>query len=224
MSQTIHLDTLHSSVFFTDVSDTVLESVLPHCEIMTLATGDILFEQDSQADALYFLESGKIQVIRRYPEGYEVVIATEEPPYIIGEISMLAGQVRTGRVVAIENCRLIKISQKAILELCESASEIPLQALKNLGIRLYRLNLRVRENAISNVSARVASLLLLMANNETSSFKNTSATINDMARAAATNSDIVNRLLKQWAEYEIISLSEQEISIKQAEALRNLAG
>lgn len=223
MSQTIYLDILRESVFFTDVSDTVLESVLPHCEVMDLASGELLFEQDSQADSLYFLESGKIQVIRRYPDAHEVVIATENAPYVIGEISLLADQARTGRVVALENCRLIKLSQKAISELCESASEIPLQALKNLGIRLYRLNLRVRENGISNVSARVASLLLLLADNQAIITKNPS-TINDMARAAAVNVDSINRLLKQWAEYEIIGLSEQEISIKQTEALRNLAG
>ena len=223
MSQAIHIDILRHSVFFRNVSQSVLEEIASHCEVISLDAGDILFEQDSESDALFFLEKGEIQVIRRYPEGYDVIIATESAPYVIGEISMLANKARTGQVITTKDCHMLKLNREAIWAICESAPPIAMEALRNLGVRLYRLNLRVRENAVSNVSARVASLILLLGDNHRP-IKNDIETLSHIARASATNLDVVSRLLHQWAEYEIITMNEQEITIQQAEALRNLAG
>lgn len=223
MSQTIQLENLRHSVFFRNVSHNVLEEVSTHCEFITLEAGDILFGQDSESDALYFLEDGEVQVIRRYPEGYDVILATEKPPYVIGEISMLANQTRTGRVIATQDCRLIKLTRTNIWKICESAPPIALEALRNLGVRLYRLNLRVRENAVSNISARVASLLLLLTENH-APIKNDAEAIAHIARASAANVDIVRRLLKQWVEYDLIDMDDNGITVKQSDALRIIAG
>lgn len=142
---------------------------------------------------------------------------------MIGELSLLANQPRTGSVVAVGDCDLIKLSRDSILEICEKMPQISLKAITHLGKRLYRLNLRVRESAIGNIAARVASVLLLLAANDAEQvFPLVSVT--RLARATAINPDAVERLLRQWAEYEIISQNGQEVSIHNVEALRNLAG
>lgn len=223
MNPTIDLDTLRESVFFRDVEDEILVDIVPHCEVLPLAAGETLFEQDSASNALYFLEVGQIQVLRRYPDGNELVIATESPPYVIGEISMMANLPRSGRVVAVETCRLIKLGRDEILEVCARIPEMTVQTLTNLGQRLYRLNLRVRENAVSNVAARIASLLLLLTDNQAAKIDG-NLSPDDIARATAVNSEVVDRLLKQWSEYEIISHDGQQITINHPEALRNLIG
>ena len=223
MILTINADTLRNSFLFKDVEQSILEEVARHCQTMELHAGETLFEQDSAPDALYFLESGQIHVVRHYPEGYEVVIATEVPYYVIGELSLLANEPRTGSVVAVGDCELIKLSRASILEICEKMPQISLKAMNHLGKRLYRLNLRVRESAIGNIAARVASVLLLLAENqENQTFS--SVGVARLARATAINPDAVERLLKQWADYEIISQNGQEIRLHKIEALRNLAG
>lgn len=223
MLLTINADTLRNSFLFKDVDQAILEEVAKHCQAMELHAGETLFEQDSAPDALYFLESGQIHVVRHYPEGYEVIIATEVPYYVIGELSLLANQPRTGSVVAVGDCDLIKLSRDSILEICEKIPEISLKAISHLGKRLYRLNLRVRESAIGNIAARVASVLILLAeNNQTKTFP--AVAVTRLARATAINPDAVERLLKQWAEYEIISQSGQSIIVHNLEALHNLAG
>jgi CRP/FNR family transcriptional regulator len=223
MLLTINADTLRNSFLFKDVDQSILEQVAKHCQAMELHAGETLFEQDSVSDALYFLESGQIHVVRHYPEGYEVVIATEVPYYVIGELSLLANQPRTGSVVAVGDCDLIKLSRASILEICEKIPEISLKATSHLGKRLYRLNLRVRESAIGNIAARIASVLLLLAENQdTNDFS--SVAVTRLARATAINPDAVERLLKQWSDYEIISQNGQKITIHNLETLRNLAG
>lgn len=223
MFLTINADTLRNSFLFKDVDQALLQKVVQHCQPMELHAGETLFEQDSEPDALYFLETGQIHVVRHYPEGYEVVIATETPYYVIGELSLLANMPRTGSVVAVGDCDLIKLSRDAILEICENVPQISLQALTHLGERLYRLNLRVRESAIGNITARVASVLLLLSDNQ-SGTSIASVPITRLARATAINAEAVERLLKRWAEYDIISLNGQQITIHKLNTLHDLAG
>jgi predicted transcriptional regulator len=80
----------------------------------------------------------------------------------------------------------------------------------------------VRESAVSNVSARIASVLLLMAEGEATTLKQVNIT--RLARATAMDADVVERILRQWHEYGVISTQEQQITIHNRAALRNFAG
>lgn len=223
MAQTINLNTLRNSFLFKDVEMDVLQKVARHCQPMTLDAGETLFEQDTPPDAMYFLEDGQIHIVRRYPDGYEVILATEVPYYIIGELSLIANQPRTGSVIAVGDCDLIRISRQAILEICETIPEVAVKALTHLGNRLYQLNLRVRESAVGNVAARVASVLLLLCNNENGMITS-EVSITRLARATAMDADVVERLLRQWSKQDIITVHRQQITVHSVEALRNLAG
>jgi CRP-like cAMP-binding protein len=167
---------------------------------------------------MYFLESGQIHVIRQYPDGDEVILATEVPYYVIGELSMLANEPRTGKVVAVGDCDLLKLSRDDFLHLVKVTPEIAVSALDDLGKRLYKLNLRVRESAIGNVAARVASVLLLMDDSSQA------VSMTRLARATAMDADVVERLLKDWESKGIISLKEQKLRILDMLVLQSIAG
>jgi CRP/FNR family transcriptional regulator, cyclic AMP receptor protein len=222
MATTYNVSVLRNSFLFKEADESVLKAVNQHCEVMELDAGETLFEQDTAPDNMYFLIDGQIHIVRHYPEGYDVTIATEVPFYVIGELSMLANQPRTGSVVAVGDCDLIRLSRKAVLEICETYPEVAVRALSHLGTRLYRLNLWVRESAVSNVSARIASVLLLMAGNQNTTLNDVSIT--RLGRATAIDADVVERLLRQWAEYGVITIDNQQITIQQIEALRTFAG
>ncbi|RMG69510.1 MAG: Crp/Fnr family transcriptional regulator [Chloroflexi bacterium] len=212
---------LRNSFLFKDADDAVLEKVATFCQYMPLNAGEQLFEQGSPADAMYILESGQVHVIREYPDGYEVIIATESPYYVIGELSLLADQPRTGKVVAVADCDLIMLSRQAILDVYAEMPQIAVRALTQLGNRLYRLNLKVRENAIGNIKARIASVLLLLAENH---HEQIMLPITRLARATAIDADVVERTLHQWSNQGIIHLDGQRVTVQDMATLRNLAG
>jgi CRP-like cAMP-binding protein len=216
--QTIDYQILRNSFLFKDVDNMLLRLIASHLQPMTLYAGDTLFEQDAEADAMYFLESGQIHVIREYPDGDEVILATEVPYYVIGELSMLANEPRTGKVVAVGDCDLLKLSREDFLHLVKITPEIAVSALDDLGKRLYKLNLRVRESAIGNVAARVASVLLLMGDSKDK------LSVTRIARATAMDTDVVDRLLRGWEQEKIISLKDEGLKILNMTALQNLAG
>lgn len=224
MSTVIELDILRNSLLFKNISHDVLKAVAEKAEPYTLNAGETLFEQDDPSDALYFLVDGQIHVIRTYPDGYDVILATENPFYVIGELSMLADEPRTGKVVAVTDSDLIKVHREDIVTLCNANPEIAMAALDHLGGRLYQLNLRVRESAIGNVGARLASALLMLSGGENGTISNAETTITRLARTTAMDPDIVENLLKQWDMNGTITRDGRAIKLLDVEALRNIAG
>jgi CRP-like cAMP-binding protein len=223
MVQTMSPVILRNSFLFKEVGTDVLSDVVKHCQRMELLAGETLFEQDSEPDAMYFLEEGQIHVVRHYPSGTEVILATEVPYYIIGELSMLANLPRTGSVVAVGNCDLIRVSREAVEEISHKHPDVPLKALKHLGERLYKLNLHVRESAIGNITARIASVLLLLSNEQNGEIF---GLINNtrLARATALDVDVVDHTMKKWVSEGILSVEGQTVSIHDIHALKNIAG
>lgn len=213
---------LRNSFLFKEVSDDVLQQVAQHAQPMELAAGETLFKQDDPSDAMYFLAEGQIHIVRSYPDGYEVILATEVPDYVIGELSLLAGQPRTGSVVAVGNCDLVRLDRQAIVDVWTDHPELAVQALTHLGQRLYRLNLRIRESAVGNVGARVASVLLMLANQDVEAVKGLS--VPRLARATAMDPDVVEHLLNTWTEQGIIDGAGQELRILDMNALKRTAG
>ena len=160
---TIEPEDLRDVDMFRAVDEVALRELAEHCRRIELMAGATLFEQNSPSDALYVLETGQIHILRQYEDGEHVVLATEVPWYVIGDLSMLAAQPRTGAVEAVSDCTLIALQRSAFFTLCKQHIGLALAVQEQLAQRLFRMNLRARENAIGNMAARVASLLLLMA-------------------------------------------------------------
>lgn len=223
MVQTISPVILRSSFLFKEVETDILSDVVKYCQPMELLAGETLFEQDSEPDAMYFLEAGQIHIVRHYASGHEVILATEVPYYVIGELSMLANLPRTGSVVAVGNCDLLRIKRDAVESLSRKHPDMPFKAMKHLGQRLYKLNLRVRESAIGNVMARIASLLLLLSNEQNGVIHGLTNNTR-LARATALDTDVVDHMMKKWRDDGILSIEGQTMTIHDIDALKNIAG
>jgi len=223
MSVTISKDQLKNASLFQDFSDDVLEELATQCHIVELAAGDTLFQQDVPGEVLYILEEGQIHIVRKYPTGEEVVLATEGPYYVIGELSMLAGLPRTGGVVAVSDCSLIAVDRQAFMDVCERVPEVAGKVIVYLSQRLYQMNLLVREHAIGNVAARVASMLVLLSGGEPGEIP-ARIRVSRIARAVAIDADSVERILNEWVDAGHIEFAGRKIKILDAEAIRNIAG
>ena len=223
MMQTITPTLLRNSFLFKGVDSDILAEVAVHCQRLELLAGETLFEQNSEPDAMYFLEAGQIHVVRQYRSGQEVILATEVPFYVIGELSLLANQPRTGSVVAVGNCDLVKVTRDTIETLSHQYPDIALKALGHLGKRLYRLNLHVRESAIGNIQARIATVLVLLASGNEGAIASEVNTT-QLARATALDADVVKHHMAQLVGEGIISVNGYTVTVNDLARLRNIAG
>lgn len=223
MVEGIHFTELRDAALFRDLSDEVLAELASSCRYRELLADEQLFVQGDESDALYVLQEGQVHVLRSYPDGEQVILATESPYYIVGELSMLANQPRTGTVVAVSDCELLEISRDDFEAVCHRHPEVAVQMMEYLGQRLYRMNLMVREYALGNVAARVATLLLLMATDDTSQTLE-DVRVSRLARAAATDADKVQRVLTTWSEAGYVELSSHTVRIMDVDAIEAIAG
>ena len=115
---------LRNYMMFRELDENSLSELAKHCQYLELQAGKTLFEQNEASDALYMLEDGQIHVVRQYPDGEQVILATEGPYYVIGDLSMLTGSPRTGTVVAVSDCTLIRLSREAFDDVCNHTYDI----------------------------------------------------------------------------------------------------
>ncbi len=209
---------------FRAADEAALQDMAQHCTRIELSADTTLFEQNAPGDALYVLEYGQIHILRQYEDGEQVILATEIPFYPIGNLSMLSGQARTGTVVAVSDCTLIVLKRSTWLALCDRHHGLALAVQEQLALRLYRMNLLVRENAIGNAAARLASLLLLMAEDMPDNPLTQPLRVLRMARATATDTDVVEHLLNDWEAAGLIRLSEGQLEVLDIPSLERLAG
>jgi CRP-like cAMP-binding protein len=205
------------------LDDEILRALAEHCEYRELPAGVTLFEQGAPGDALYLLQTGQVHIVRQHPDGEQVILATEGPYYVIGDLSMIADQPRTGAVVAVSDCGLIRLDRDSFCRACDRYPGLAFSVMTYLGRRLYRMNLQVREFAIGNVAARVASVILLL-----SGSANGASTgqihVSRVARAAATDADVVERLLASWANEGYLTFDGRQVTLHAIETLRAIAG
>ncbi len=209
---------------FRAADEEALIDMAQHCTRIELLAGATLFEQNAPGDALYVLEDGQIHILRQYEDGEQVILATEIPFYPIGNLSMLAAQPRTGTVVAVSDCTLIVLKRSTWLALCDRHHSLLRAVQERLALRLYRMNLLVRENAIGDAAARVASLLLLMAEDMPDSPLLQPYRVNRMARATATDVDVIEHLLADWESEALIRIHDDQVEILDVKRLERLAG
>lgn len=214
---------LKNAMLFKNMPDETLMELAKHCQLMELPADEMLFQQDDPGDALYLLEEGQVHIVRKYPNGEEVILDTEGPYYVIGELSMLAGQPRTGGVLAVSDCTLIALKHEAFMDVCRRIPGLASAVMTYLATRLYRMNLMVRENAIGNMAARIASVLLLLSGGKAGEVP-TDVRVNRIARAAAVNADTVERMLQDWTKAGYITFDGRRLTIHNSEVLQNMSG
>jgi CRP/FNR family cyclic AMP-dependent transcriptional regulator len=90
--------------------DIHVESLLPIMKRKTYQKGTVLFSMGDQADAMYFLVSGKV----RFPE----IDVTIGPGNLFGEMALFLKQRgRTSSAVCVETCELCTLSDARVKEL-----------------------------------------------------------------------------------------------------------
>lgn len=76
-------------------------------EIFEPEPGSVLFKEGDQADAVYLVLEGKLQVFVER-KGTDVVLTDSGPSTIIGELAVLCGVPRSASVRVLENSKILK--------------------------------------------------------------------------------------------------------------------
>ena len=88
----------------------LIESLAPRSRSGSRAEGEVLVEQGDTADTVYFVESGRMSASQAPPQG-DVVVGTVEAGHVIGEVTVVAGGLRTATLRASGPVEVLEIER-----------------------------------------------------------------------------------------------------------------
>ena len=112
------------------------------------APGHVVFREGDEADALYLVDEGTVEVRRR-----DETLAVLGPGSFVGELGLLLGTTRSADLVAATSARLWRLRRVAVDALLDAHPVIAMELSRELARRLVRTNERLAPMAPDPVVA-----------------------------------------------------------------------
>src|SRR5260370_30997725 len=134
MRQVIKASTAFAGVFPAGVDLLVISGTWPG-----LAPGDTLFPRGNDADALFLIAEGGLNLLMSGPAGPETVMAELGPGDITGEIQLLTGGKRIATVRATTAARVIRFA-KDVFERLAAPGAALIDRIRSVALERLRRN------------------------------------------------------------------------------------
>ncbi len=98
-----------STLLFGSLTGEEVREVVRACEQEHFEPGECLFRQGEEADSLFIVVQGELEVVGHSPTGEKVVLAVLGPGTVVGELSLIEGGPRSATVAAVSQCQLFRL-------------------------------------------------------------------------------------------------------------------
>jgi CRP/FNR family cyclic AMP-dependent transcriptional regulator len=123
-----------------------------------------VFSQDDAADAVFFVQSGKVKRTVVSTRGKEAVVAILPAGSFFGEGCLAGHPFRMSSASAVERSTILRVSKPAMVALLHQDPQFAEGFLAHLLSRNVRLEADLVDHLFNSSEKRLARLLLLMAN------------------------------------------------------------
>jgi CRP-like cAMP-binding protein len=113
---------LQNMPIFGGIREDILEFILQEAPIIAIPQGGYFFREQARGTSMYVLEQGKVLVTKTWEE-HEYVLAEMKKGDCFGEMSLIDLGPRTASVLALEDCRAIKLTNVNILKIYQQDLE-----------------------------------------------------------------------------------------------------
>ncbi|WP_170559596.1 ABC transporter transmembrane domain-containing protein [Ruegeria atlantica] len=107
------------------------------------AAGQIIFSEGQAPDAAYLCISGEADLIWNEGNGTARTISVIEPGRLIGDLSIITGEIRQFDLVAVQNCSFLRIGAEELRAVIESDAGVAMQLLQTVAGYLTTISQRL---------------------------------------------------------------------------------
>jgi CRP/FNR family transcriptional regulator, cyclic AMP receptor protein len=132
--------------------------------ISNYSKDQIIFAQGDSADAIFYLQKGKVKIVVMSDQGKEAVVAILEPDQFFGEGCLKGQSVRIATATAMQECLITSISKIAMKSVLQSEPKFNEMFMAYLLTRNNRIEEDLIDQLFNSSEKRLARLLLLLAN------------------------------------------------------------
>ncbi len=213
---------LSELVVFQDLSPREMEELNRITTMSTVPRGRVFYRPEEPGEVLFILKEGRVQLYRISPEGKKLVLATLGPHTLFGEMALLGTRMHNTFAEAIEDCLILVMSRTDLERLILNRPQVALRILDITGKRLREAEERLENMAFKGIPARLASLLLRVAE-EQQSETITGLTHQDLAESVGTYRETATQVLNDLKGQGLIEIGRKRITILDRERLAEVA-
>jgi CRP-like cAMP-binding protein len=125
---------------------------------------NVIFSQGDKADAVYYLQKGKVKLTVVSPQGKEAVLAILEPEHFFGEQCLTGHTVRMATATALEEACVLRIAQETMIKTLRQEPTFSGLFLKYILSHSLRVEEDLMDQLFNSSEKRLARVLLLLAN------------------------------------------------------------
>ena len=133
------VESLQKTSIFSAIADKQLQALARACQVIRLAPGERLFEQNETGDAAYLILEGTIDIEVATETGPSIV-AKVSAGELVGEIAAFSDRKRNAAVLSLTGAQLLRIGREAIFDLMQRDPSCAMNVIAELGGRLDRSN------------------------------------------------------------------------------------
>ncbi len=185
----------------------------------TLEPGVTVFDEGDTGDQLYVIQSGEIELTREGASGHRVV-ASLGPGDFFGELSVVLGERRTSRAVAVSRTRVLELDRDTLEGMCLAQPEIAIRMIRILVSRLIEAERRLAALGVDDLLRPVVRALLRSAEPEPGEAGvRIPTTLRRLATDAGLSMLDAHRALQQLFDRKLLTLQEHCLIASDLEAV-----
>jgi signal transduction histidine kinase len=139
------IERLRQTPLFGGLDDAQMDRLVEHGEIVDLAAGTPLIREGEQADALFVVLDGEMEVTKRAGRS-DIPVARVGPGSLQGEIAALEGGRRLASVTAATDAEVLRIPVGAVRALLSAGPDVALAVIRTAVSRLRGMEAMFREH------------------------------------------------------------------------------
>jgi len=132
--------------------------------IVKYRKNDAVFSQGDPADAVFYVQKGKLKVTVVSARGKEAVAAILDPDEIFGEACMAGQSLRLVTVSAMTDAVVVRIEKEEMIRLIQEHPALSQMFMTHILNRTIRVEADLIDQLFNSSEKRLARLLLLLAN------------------------------------------------------------
>ena len=218
---------LRRSSLFARLGDSEIDAILAHASVTRHAEGDQIFAKGDPGNSMMAVLKGRVLITAPSQDGRQVVLTAMRDGDVFGEIALLDGKERTADATAATDCELLIVPRRSLLSLLERRPDLCIELLIVLCERLRRTNEQVEDLAFLDLEARIAKVLVRLAD-ESGSGQSPARPVGvrisqrALGELVGGSRESVNKHLQDWKRSGIIAVEKGSIVIHDIDALAEL--
>jgi CRP/FNR family cyclic AMP-dependent transcriptional regulator len=132
--------------------------------VSTYLKDDVVFSQGEPADAVFYIQKGKVKIVVTSEQGKEAVVAVLGTGDFLGEGCLIAQQLRLATATAMTECAVMRVEKAAMVRVLHSEPAFADVFTTHLLTRNSRVEADLVDQLFNSSEKRLARVLLLLAN------------------------------------------------------------